>query len=723
MLSVYANILAGHQIKDDPAHPVLTQLRLAGVIKPRDGFLRVRNRIYERVFNKGFIESNQPLDEVQRQRAAEWRGRIRVLRWAIPIVGVFAGLALVAWIETQRAREMAATLKANAEFGMNTSSAIANRLYADSSKNPALADDYVSVIGATSQFAKAMLAIDPRSVAALNVNGYSAYVAAHQAVQRGDKARALALAQESITDASKIENDPDVRLRAISARTYAAVADTYSRLGDSTNGESNAAKSRKLLAAVAQQVKPDDEFTLQMVSETYGLLDAAEEGMDHWDHAVDALQRDVGAEQQVSKLHLKAGDSRVFDEAHRALEERNRIARIEFESNQVDAARKVLEERSLQIAKTLVAWNEKPEQHRTDAQKSAALRDLWNVQDMLGFVLVSKKSSLAEALAYYSGAAATSEKLLQADPSPANLEKREDAVAAVARTQKLMNLTDEAMHSYVRYVALVKDRADKEPGPATTLKLGDAYRRLADFEYHHGNRSAAPADYQNALDWLSKSGNNPVAQQELAAAAIRLADLSAAIGTADVKDRYREAVRAAERAVSLARNEERARNTYEAHDSLLNAYQLLAFAKLGAGDRNGATEALAQSLADAKAAVASADSALNQKRTWAAVSRASSAHGALGWAELLNGHAQESIDATRAALQLDDKPAWLYANLAHAELMSNQFDQARALYLAHRGEEMYDELFEIAVLDDFEQLRKLGYDRPTVAAAEKLFAQ
>jgi len=720
MLSVYSNILAGHQIKDDPAHPVLTQLRLAGVIKPQNGFLRIRNRIYEHVFNKAFIESNQPLDEVQRQRAAEWRGRIRVLRWAIPIVGVFAGLALVAWVEAQRAREMAANLKTNAEFGLNTSSTIANRLYAGASKNPALADDYVTIVEATSQFAKAMLGVDPRSVSALNVQAYAGYVAAHQAVQHGDKAQAVKLAQESIAAAARIENDPDLRLRAIAARSHAAAAETYSRLSDSANGESEALKSKSILAALTQQVKPDDQFTLQLVSETYDLLDSAEEGMDHWDHAVDALQRNVGAQQRVSNIQLKSGDSRVFDQAHRALEERNRIARIEFESNQPDAARQVLEEHSLQVAKTLVAWNESPEQHRTAAQRSAALLDLWGVQEMLGFVLASEKGSLGDALQYYSNALATSEKLVQDDPSPANLEKREDAVAAVARTQKLLNLTSDAMHSYVRYVALVRDRATKESGSAAALKLGDAYRQFSDFESHRGERPAAAADYENALEWLSKAANNRAALLEHATVALRLADLSSANGNSDAKERYREAIHSSERALSILRSEERAHNDYESQDALLNAYQTLAFARLGAGDRNGASEALQQSLAAARAAVASAKSAMDEKKTWQFVSRLSSAYGALGWAELLNGHLHESIDATRAALQLDDKPAWLYANLAHAELLSNQIDQARTLYLAHRGEEMYDELFENAVLDDFNQLRKLGYDRPSMAEAEKL---
>ena len=69
---------------------------------------------------------------------------------------------------------------------------------------------------------------------------------------------------------------------------------------------------------------------------------------------------------------------------------------------------------------------------------------------------------------------------------------------------------------------------------------------------------------------------------------------------------------------------------------------------------------------------------------------------------------------------MDNQPAWIHANLAHAYLLSNQTEQAKALYLGHRGDEMRDDLFEISVQDDFAELRKLGFDRPMMEEIEKL---
>ena len=52
LLTVYSSIRTGKLVQDDPANPLFNQLRLAGVVRTEDGYLRVRNRIYERVFNQ-----------------------------------------------------------------------------------------------------------------------------------------------------------------------------------------------------------------------------------------------------------------------------------------------------------------------------------------------------------------------------------------------------------------------------------------------------------------------------------------------------------------------------------------------------------------------------------------------------------------------------------------------------------------------------------------------
>lgn len=61
-LQIYRRIVRGHPVRDEPTSPVHASLRLSGVVKRnRDGELRVRNRVYERVFSEEWVRSE--LDE------------------------------------------------------------------------------------------------------------------------------------------------------------------------------------------------------------------------------------------------------------------------------------------------------------------------------------------------------------------------------------------------------------------------------------------------------------------------------------------------------------------------------------------------------------------------------------------------------------------------------------------------------------------------------------
>jgi tetratricopeptide (TPR) repeat protein len=96
LLMLYDRVRKHDRMRDDPAHPLISVLRLSGIIRVREGFLYVRNRIYFRVFDREWVRSNLPLDEVARQKAAYRRGVIRVARIAIPVCLVLLGLTLYA---------------------------------------------------------------------------------------------------------------------------------------------------------------------------------------------------------------------------------------------------------------------------------------------------------------------------------------------------------------------------------------------------------------------------------------------------------------------------------------------------------------------------------------------------------------------------------------------------------------------------------------------------
>lgn len=87
LLTLYEKVRSGKKVIDDQTNPLVPVLRLSGITRADNGCLRVRNRVYERVFDREWIKSNMPGAEVRRQRAAYVRG-IKVI--SVPALLVLA---------------------------------------------------------------------------------------------------------------------------------------------------------------------------------------------------------------------------------------------------------------------------------------------------------------------------------------------------------------------------------------------------------------------------------------------------------------------------------------------------------------------------------------------------------------------------------------------------------------------------------------------------------
>ncbi len=74
LLNLYGRVRSGKRVRDDETNSLNTILRLSGITKLEDGCLRVRNRIYAEVFDRDWIASHLPGDELRRQKAAYVRG-------------------------------------------------------------------------------------------------------------------------------------------------------------------------------------------------------------------------------------------------------------------------------------------------------------------------------------------------------------------------------------------------------------------------------------------------------------------------------------------------------------------------------------------------------------------------------------------------------------------------------------------------------------------------
>jgi WD40 repeat protein len=97
LLELYAAVRNGTVVADDEASPLVTVLKLSGIARVTRGLLRVRNRIYERVFNEEWIRKEMPGAEVRRQRRAFTRGFLRAAAVGAVVLLAMTYLVVDAW--------------------------------------------------------------------------------------------------------------------------------------------------------------------------------------------------------------------------------------------------------------------------------------------------------------------------------------------------------------------------------------------------------------------------------------------------------------------------------------------------------------------------------------------------------------------------------------------------------------------------------------------------
>src|SRR5947209_19148444 len=77
LLDLYGKVRAGQPVRPDDTNPLIDLLRLSGIARLTGNSLVVRNRIYERVFDRSWVVEHMPDAEVRRQKAAYRRGLVR----------------------------------------------------------------------------------------------------------------------------------------------------------------------------------------------------------------------------------------------------------------------------------------------------------------------------------------------------------------------------------------------------------------------------------------------------------------------------------------------------------------------------------------------------------------------------------------------------------------------------------------------------------------------
>jgi WD40 repeat protein len=103
VLELYGQVRRGERVVEDDTNELASILRLSGIVRAAAGRVRVRNRIYERVFDRDWVTAHMPDAELRRQRAAYWQGLLRAAAVSAVVVAVVLSLALAALSQAHRA--------------------------------------------------------------------------------------------------------------------------------------------------------------------------------------------------------------------------------------------------------------------------------------------------------------------------------------------------------------------------------------------------------------------------------------------------------------------------------------------------------------------------------------------------------------------------------------------------------------------------------------------
>jgi WD40 repeat protein len=103
LLQLYLRVWKGERVVDEESNPLVSILRLSGVVRSAHGRFQKRNRIYHQVFDRRWVQSNLPDADVRRQRSAFWLGVLRTSGIAVAVVAALLVMLAITIRETKKA--------------------------------------------------------------------------------------------------------------------------------------------------------------------------------------------------------------------------------------------------------------------------------------------------------------------------------------------------------------------------------------------------------------------------------------------------------------------------------------------------------------------------------------------------------------------------------------------------------------------------------------------
>ncbi len=305
-----------------------------------------------------------------------------------------------------------------------------------------------------------------------------------------------------------------------------------------------------------------------------------------------------------------------------------------------------------------------------DPSDAQAQRDVSVSLNRLGDVKL-RTADGAGALAAYQESLDIAHRLAAADPNDSQAQS--DVLASLDRLGGVKLRTGDgagALAAYQESLAIRRKMAAANPGDAQAQRdVSASLDSLGDAKFQTGDGGAALAAYQESLDIARKL---------------------AAANPGDA----------------------------QAQRDVLVSLERLGNVKLRTGDGAGTLVAYQESV-DIARKLAAADPGDARVHADLVV-----ALGDVAFAAVVAGQAQEALSFADEAIALSPDTLWLYTNRADALMLLGRTDEARALYLAHRGQTPADgQSWEEDVKGDFDALRKAGITNPLMDKIEADFSR
>jgi tetratricopeptide (TPR) repeat protein len=324
-------------------------------------------------------------------------------------------------------------------------------------------------------------------------------------------------------------------------------------------------------------------------------------------------------------------------------------------------------------------------------------------------------------LANYEKALGHREKLAAADP--ANLQRRNDLSVTLLRTGDLRRTAGnsaDALPLYKKALSIHEKVALGDPLNAQTQRsMAIVLERIGSVLRDQGDRPGALSHFQRSLAIYEKL------------AALDPGDMRYPHGAAIALERMAGVRRAeGDRAGALALLEK----SHALYEWLAGSYptslqwqsnfasSLMRIADLRGqmGDREGALAAYRRRLPvrEKLAALTEEDEVKSDGRAGPKTARA--LHN-VSWVALVNREFAKALATGERAHLLDPNYLTAETDHAHALLFLERTNEARAIYIAHKGKKLVEsrnETWEEAIAKDFAMLRRMGLDHPMMAEIE-----